>query len=296
MFTAYWWVMNIRCFLLLYFVVITSSISYFPAIEIAYNELVTESIYLLTCLVTLYYIRILNTAAINFGWAIFCLGLTLDVCDEVVDYSELIGRTTEDWLMMIGITTFAFGFRRMASQLQEMVIDEQNKSEQLECLVNFDQLTGLYNRSHLLQVLNTKCFAASNNKNFSIIFIDLDKFKLANDKYGHDIGDMLLQAVAKRLSAIIREQDIVARWGGDEFVILYNDYTGNKDIESFVSRVSRTFNGLFNVKEHHIALGSSIGYSVFPKDSLIPEELIQKADMAMYQSKQDKAGPVRFNS
>lgn len=151
-----------------------------------------------------------------------------------------------------------------------------------------DPLTGLRNRSALWGMLvRDVAFARRQRTVLAVYFLDIDDFKHINDRYGHAIGDLLLQHVAKTLLATVRASDAVFRLGGDEFVVLASQIRP-EEIEQVArkleqalrhpSRLSGSANQVFSVSV-------SIGFSVFPQDGDLPDDLMQRADEAMYRSK-----------
>jgi len=125
------------------------------------------------------------------------------------------------------------------------------------------------------------------------MFIDLDGFKKINDQYGHAAGDQILKDVAKRLKTSLREEDTISRYGGDEFVILieHEGEAGNTEILS--QKIINALSQPFDYDNHKLTIGCSIGISLYPQDGAIPEELLEKADAAMYQAKNSEQGQNR---
>lgn len=162
---------------------------------------------------------------------------------------------------------------------------------------NYDLLTGLPNRrlflDRLIQNVNN---AARVGSRLAVLFIDLDRFKEANDTFGHDAGDLLLRRVADRIRAVVRETDTVARLGGDEFVVILQNFG---DLEQVKQVVEKILNGLafsFEIDTHSIEISSSIGVAVFPQDANIADDLMKNADHAMYAAKTAGRNCMRFFS
>ena len=158
---------------------------------------------------------------------------------------------------------------------------------------NFDPLTGLPNRylfrDRLEHEVRHACRAGAP---VALLFIDLDNFKDANDSYGHDAGDLLLQYAAARLRACVRETDTVARLGGDEFTIIVQDLGGNGHVEHVARKILEQMAKPFHIKRHDIVISASIGVALAPGGADTPEALMEQADLAMYASKQ--AGGNRY--
>lgn len=147
-----------------------------------------------------------------------------------------------------------------------------------------DSLTGLPNRIKLKEKL--KELVRYNKKSYiGIMFLDLDSFKSVNDTLGHDIGDKLLQAVAKRLKNCIKENDVICRLGGDEFVLIFPDVADVETVEVIAKKVIGIFNNSFNIEGHILNVTTSIGISLCPSHGKEADKLIKNADMAMYKSK-----------
>ena len=153
---------------------------------------------------------------------------------------------------------------------------------ELEHLAYHDALTSLPNRTLLNQRLR---LAASSGKPFGLVFMDLDLFKTINDTLGHIVGDELLVDVAKRLSASVRGDDIVARIGGDEFAILVGDLKDNSDLDGLATKIATKLSVPFNEKGINFFVTASIGIACYPTDSEDVEDLIKYADTAMYEAK-----------
>lgn len=153
-----------------------------------------------------------------------------------------------------------------------------------------DMLTGLFNRYYLHDYIDLEIARSKRNKRkFAILMIDIDKFKYYNDKYGHDIGDLVLYKTANLLSSLIRSSDIVCRYGGDEFIILMNETT-KEDALSLANRLLEASDKLaihiYNKAIEKISL--SIGISSYPENGDTDDILITAADKAMYQAKLKK--------
>ncbi|MBV9801859.1 MAG: GGDEF domain-containing protein [Solirubrobacterales bacterium] len=161
-----------------------------------------------------------------------------------------------------------------------------------------DQLTGLANRSQFTDKLRSAVERAREELHaVTLLYIDLDGFKPVNDEFGHDVGDQLLVAVAKRLAACTRTDDMVARLGGDEFAVLIDSRTSAGDAEEVSDRLAAALTRPFMIDGHQLQLGASIGRAVFPIDADDPDGLLRCADAAMFAVKRSvyarTLGPVR---
>jgi diguanylate cyclase (GGDEF)-like protein len=146
-----------------------------------------------------------------------------------------------------------------------------------------DQLTGLANRLQFTEQLRRALDRAREELHpVTLLYMDLDGFKPVNDEFGHDVGDQLLVAVAKRLASCTRSEDTVARLGGDEFAVLIGSHTAAGDAEEVSDRLAAALTAPFMIDGHQLQLGASIGRAVFPIDADTPDGLLRSADAAMF--------------
>ena len=150
-----------------------------------------------------------------------------------------------------------------------------------------DELTSLPNRASLLELLYTRLSAPDDaRQRHALIFLDLDNFKVINDSLGHDIGDQALVEVGKRIQGCLRGHDFVARFGGDEFVIVLSDVVSQDAAVDVAERIVAHFDEPFKVAGRDLKITASIGITEFSGDIERPEELLRRADLAMYRSKE----------
>lgn len=150
-------------------------------------------------------------------------------------------------------------------------------------LAKYDHLTGLYNRAYFEKKLKRVLEESrTTGRKLAFMFLDLDGFKQVNDNYGHLVGDILLQQVAGRLLNNTRKTDIVARMGGDEFLIIQNDMVDEDDAVTFAEKIVSAIKKPYIVDNKKIETSTSIGISIYPDMSEDTEKLIQFADTAMY--------------
>ena len=158
--------------------------------------------------------------------------------------------------------------------------------KKLDYISQHDTLTGILNR---LSLYNKLEFILSNSKrnheHFAVLFLDLDNFKEINDSLGHDIGDLLLQESVLRIQSLIRENDIFARIGGDEFVIILTNIKENS-ISPITRKILYSFRTPFLLKEQEVKISASIGISIYPEDASNLQSLLKFADEAMYKTKE----------
>jgi diguanylate cyclase (GGDEF)-like protein len=175
---------------------------------------------------------------------------------------------------------------RDREQIDQARLDAQT---QLAEMAYRDPLTGLANRYALYDAVESGVKAASaRGLALAILFVDLDRFKSVNDGFGHAHGDELLRAVAQRLRRAVRDDDVVARHGGDEFVIMMRGLPGSSAVllaEALAERIGDELLPPFTLGERQLEIGVTIGLSVFPSDGSSADELIDAADKAMYRRK-----------
>ena len=175
------------------------------------------------------------------------------------------------------------------------VTKEKQTEEQMHHLAYYDLLTGLPNRILLVDRLRQSLANARRKKmHVALMFIDLDKFKPVNDTLGHDIGDLLLKEVAKRLQNCVRESDTISRIGGDEFMALLPAIEEKLDVMPVAGKILYAISQPFELAGHSIDISSSIGVAVYPEHGDAEQQLIKNADIAMYYAKYDGRNNVKF--
>lgn len=163
---------------------------------------------------------------------------------------------------------------------------EMQLEAELKNLAHFDPLTGLANRSLFADRLDRALVRAQRSQQMcALLFVDLDKFKPVNDQYGHAVGDQLLQRVAQRLLAAVRETDTVGRLGGDEFVAIIEGIDREASAVQIAKKMIAQLDEPFQVGERWLRVGCSIGISLYPQQGTDGVELMRAADAAMYVAK-----------
>ncbi|MCI4625099.1 MAG: EAL domain-containing protein [Candidatus Magnetoovum sp. WYHC-5] len=179
----------------------------------------------------------------------------------------------------------------------EDITEQKNLMVKLEELAHYDMLSGLPNRSLFYERLHQiRSMSERNMRKFAILYLDLDRFKFINDTYGHDIGDLLIKEVSRRLLTIVRQSDTVARLGGDEFVIILTNMDRNLDAAVAAQKIIKTIAEPFQLKGHECFIGVSIGITVYPDDDINVENLLKNADTAMYHAKSETGSNYKFYS
>jgi diguanylate cyclase (GGDEF)-like protein len=169
--------------------------------------------------------------------------------------------------------------------------------EKIQHMASHDDLTGLANRVLFRDRLEmAQNMAMRKNEKLAILFIDLDGFKAVNDNFGHKVGDLLLQAVARQLIETVRHSDTVARMGGDEFIVLLNGVHRNEDAEAVAKKILASFEQPMLLAGQFARVGASIGISVYPDHGNDAEKLIAYADGAMYHIKKSGKNAYAFHS
>lgn len=185
------------------------------------------------------------------------------------------------------------------ASLQSQVNTEHSElsNVMLSHLANHDFLTNLPNRLQLYDRINIAIgLAIRHSQKLAVLFVDLDHFKAVNDKFGHAIGDIVLQAVAQRLTESIRSSDTVSRLGGDEFVLVLTEVTDTQTLADNVRKIHSCVIAPYAISERVLEIGASIGVSIFPNDGDDTETLIRNADEAMYFAKEAGRNKCQFFS
>jgi diguanylate cyclase (GGDEF)-like protein/PAS domain S-box-containing protein len=175
------------------------------------------------------------------------------------------------------------------------VTKEKQAEEQMHLLAHYDPLTGLPNRTLFTDRLQQALVVAKRDKlHIALMFLDLDKFKPVNDELGHDMGDLLLKAVAQLLQSCVRASDTVSRIGGDEFVILLAGIESAQDAMRVAEKILHALIQPLQLPGHHIQISASIGIAVYPEHGGDEKTLIKHADTAMYTVKNNGRNSARL--
>ncbi|MFD1786563.1 putative bifunctional diguanylate cyclase/phosphodiesterase [Sphingomonas floccifaciens] len=180
------------------------------------------------------------------------------------------------------------GFRGVGSDVTE----QRASADKINRMARYDTLTGLPNRLLINETLGQAMQEADKwGSRCGFMMIDLDRFKAVNDTLGHPIGDRLLGRVSDRLKTLITDNEIIGRLGGDEFAVVVRDATDTAKVEQLAHTIISTLSTPYDVDQHTLFIGASVGVAIGPRDGRTPEMLIRSADLALYRSK-DAGGGV----
>jgi diguanylate cyclase (GGDEF)-like protein len=178
--------------------------------------------------------------------------------------------------------------------LVEDVTARKDAETRINQLARYDALTGLPNRSFFHDQMGFSLATMKRGANCAVLFVDLDQFKQVNDTLGHPAGDALLCAVAERLHGIVRDTDLVARFGGDEFVVLQAPVRSADAAAVLARRIVEELSTTYDIDGHRVVIGASVGIAMAPRDGLDADILLKNADMALYRAKAEGRGLWRF--
>lgn len=180
-------------------------------------------------------------------------------------------------------------------EINRDVTERRLIEERIERLAHIDPLTQLPNRLRLDELLRQAIETARRHEGMlAVLFVDLDEFKQVNDRLGHDAGDQLLVEVAQRLKACVRDSDIVARLGSDEFVVVLTSLKNDAVVAPTTAKLQQSLRQPFDIGVHKVRSGCTIGVALFPLHGGDPRSLLKQADNAMYLGKTQGRGTVRF--
>lgn len=203
--------------------------------------------------------------------------LTEEIADRIVIESELANTKTD------------------LAEVRDDLSKARVKTEAAQQMALQDALTGLPNRASFEQSLDHGLIQAKRHGwGLAVLFIDIDKFKSINDSYGHDLGDQVLLMVANRLKSFVRDEDIVSRWGGDEFVCLLLEVKQEADVTQLAEKMVNRIAEAYEVNGHVLSIIASIGIAIYPADGDTSDILFKNADTAMYKAKGTEKRVVLF--
>jgi len=180
--------------------------------------------------------------------------------------------------------------------LSREITERKKIEDKITHIATHDPLTGLPNRYLLIDRLNQACaWARRDQTKVAVLFIDLDGFKPINDELGHMIGDQILREMAERMSSCLRETDTVARFGGDEFVVVMTDVKNTANVSTMAENLCRSLRKAITLNSVKTALGASIGIALYPDHGKTYNDLLHMADAAMYQVKKSNKNDYVFS-
>lgn len=186
--------------------------------------------------------------------------------------------------------------RKLIWSIVEDITERKAAERQIFRKAHYDDLTGLPNRRLFHERLEGALERARRGRHVgAVAMLDLDDFKTVNDSHGHRAGDAILVEAATRLTACTRATDTVARFGGDEFLVLLDDITAPRDAARVAEKMQAEIARPYNIEGRMLRLGVSIGICLFPADGDDIDELIRLADMAMYRAKHQGRNLTRFH-
>jgi Amt family ammonium transporter len=238
----------------------------------------------------------------------------LTIPDELVDQAEVVGsvlRAGRTWsgetllrrkdgyyVPVLGTATPFFDDRGSLAGMIGVSTDiSERKALEAELVrrASHDLLTGLYNRRVFVDRLGQALLRTRRRKNspkVGVLFLDLDRFKTVNDSLGHEAGDRLLVAVAERFKQQLRPEDVLARFGGDEFAVLLETVENPSEVMRVAQRIGETLREPFSVDDHQVSVSASVGIALGTAHTNDPEGMLREADVAMYRAKEQ--GPDRY--
>jgi diguanylate cyclase (GGDEF)-like protein/PAS domain S-box-containing protein len=204
-----------------------------------------------------------------------------------VELEIITAKGNHRWVSATGKVDLDNGIKKTISGTFQDITERRQAQEKITQMAYHDALTGLPNRVLFSDRLGIALAQARRNqKNVAVTMLDLDNFKDINDTLGHDVGDLILKAAAERLSAALRKSDTVARFGGDEFVLILPDLNGIEAAIQVAQKIVDSFNKPFLIDTHQLIVTTSIGIAVYARDGTDEGTLVKNADIAMYQAKQ----------
>jgi diguanylate cyclase (GGDEF)-like protein len=221
--------------------------------------------------------------------------------DPQVPIVVLSGQGDEDYAVEIlngGVQDYLVkweGDGRIILRAIRYAIERKRSESKLNYLARYDSLTGIPNRQYLRdQLERATARARRSRRTLALLFLDLDRFKMVNDTLGHQLGDDLLRAAVQRLKSSIRAGDLLARLGGDEFAILLEDVEGPLELEALARDILDRFQEPFELGRRHVSVTASVGITLYPTDHADPMALLNNADIAMYQAKEQGRNNFKF--
>lgn len=258
----------------------------FPVLLLMAELLITTLQFLILTATMMLYVLVLALAT-QHGWRVDApLTSTWDAWQTVT--IALLAASAASWLVLNDL-------RNALARLEAQVQATRDSEQQARHLSAHDALTGLLNRTHgRLQIEQLLAQARRDGQHVALAFVDLDNFKLINDNLGHVAGDEFIRQCAARLKVAVRASDVVARFGGDEFILGIGGLSSVDEAVRLAETVLDRLKGTIHAIDHELTVTCSIGVAVFPSDGADYESLVRKADVAMYDAKSAGRNAIRF--
>ena len=265
----------------------------YPAAPVVdYRHITMDIVYSVATLVVLSMVWGLNLKILQLGGGLFLLGVYINALDDFVLVPDYIDIYVCQGLQLVGVTLFVWSTYYYHSQLTRKLSWLRKDLAQMRFRATHDSLTNLPNRvlfqDRLVQAL---AGAQRRNQQLALLYIDLDNMKEVNDTLGHAMGDNLLNEIAQRLRSSVRDSDTIARLGGDEFVIIQTDVNDHEDAMNMAIKLLDAIQMPVNCDGETIHPSASVGISLYPEDAGTGDDLLDKADAAMYRAKQLDSPP-----
>ncbi len=232
---------------------------------------------------------ILGTSAIE--WFVIDQPVLSAAAKSEVSHAQVRGTAVPDQLIELSSRTIEYRGKASTVLAIRDLTEAARAQRAIEHLASHDPLTGLVNRAAFDLALRE---AVRSGGQFALLAVDLDRFKAVNDVFGHAAGDEVLERVAAILDKAVRAQDLVARVGGDEFIVLQRDISSTDDARRLASRIIAQFTEEMSPARDPMAVGCSLGVVTYPRDGTDPESLRHNADVALYRAKHSGRGTASF--
>ncbi|VEU79926.1 GGDEF domain-containing protein [Haploplasma axanthum] len=253
----------------------------------------------LKCAITLFIVRkklnlvrMIPSLIVIFGFILIKVVNIYDLINVVNGKYEYYSQDQSLIFLGIHLALFIGFIQTNLFMIQRRSIGSLKKQQEvLEFYANYDELTNLPNRRLLVNKFD---LAVKNSKKFALAMFDLDDFKFINDNYGHEIGDAILKKIGERLTNEMTDDDFIARYGGDEFIMIIQDNKEQFQIEYRLKKIIKEIAKPITINKNKISVTISMGLSVYPKDGKTIGTLRKKADTAMYKVKYEEKNNFKF--
>lgn len=215
------------------------------------------------------------------------------VAKAAIDLEQVNTKLAQEVTERIGLESELTDTKNDLMAARQELLEVRIKEEESRKIAYQDTLTGLPNRVLFEQRLDHSLVQSKRyGLKFAVMFIDINEFKSINDSYGHDLGDQVLIMVANRLQAFVRGEDMVSRWGGDEFICLLLNIQTDADVVCLAKKMVDQIAEAFEFDETRLSIRASIGIAIYPQDGESTDTLFKKADQAMYRAKKTEKGVI----